>query len=40
MRDKSLLRLNLGCGGRPLRDYINIDMNSLEEMRARRLQEV
>jgi len=29
------VRLNLGCGGRPLRDYINIDMDTLEEMRKR-----
>ena len=29
------VRLNLGCGGRPLKDYINIDMDTLEEMRKR-----
>ena len=35
MFDKSPIRLNLGCGGRPLKDYINIDLDSLEEMRER-----
>ena len=35
MLDKSPIRLNLGCGGRPLKDYINIDMDSLNEMRNR-----
>ena len=29
------IRLNLGCGGRPLTDYINIDMDTLEEIRLR-----
>jgi ubiquinone/menaquinone biosynthesis C-methylase UbiE len=29
------IRLNLGCGGRPLRGYINVDMDSLEQIRAR-----
>jgi len=29
------LRLNLGSGGRPRSDYINIDMDSLDQMRAR-----
>jgi len=29
------VRLNLGCGGRPLSGYINIDMDTLEEMRVR-----
>jgi predicted SAM-dependent methyltransferase len=28
-------KLNVGCGGRPLADYINIDQDSLEDMRAR-----
>jgi len=27
------IRLNLGSGGRPLKDYINIDMDALAEMR-------
>jgi hypothetical protein len=29
------IRLNLGCGGRPLADYINVDMDSLDQIRAR-----
>ena len=29
------IRLNLGCGGRPLRDFINIDLDTLDEIRAR-----
>jgi len=29
------IRLNLGCGGRPLPDYINIDMDTLEQIRRR-----
>ena len=29
------IRLNLGCGGRPLPDYINVDMDSLEQIRLR-----
>jgi predicted SAM-dependent methyltransferase len=29
------IRLNLGCGGRPLTGYINIDSDSLEELKAR-----
>ena len=35
MFDKSPIRLNIGCGGRPLKDYINIDLDSLKEMRNR-----
>jgi predicted SAM-dependent methyltransferase len=33
--DQEPIRLNLGCGGRPLHDYINVDMDTLEEMRNR-----
>lgn len=33
--NKPPVKLNLGCGGRPLEDYINVDMDTLEEMRAR-----
>jgi SAM-dependent methyltransferase len=29
------VRLNLGCGGRPLAGYVNVDMDSLEQIRAR-----
>lgn len=33
--ESSPLRLNLGCGGRPRPDYINVDMDSLDQIRAR-----
>jgi predicted SAM-dependent methyltransferase len=29
------IRLNLGCGGRPLHGYINVDMDTLEQIRLR-----
>ena len=29
------IKLNLGCGGRPLPDYINIDLDTLNELKAR-----
>jgi predicted SAM-dependent methyltransferase len=29
------VRLNLGCGGRPLPGYVNVDLNTLDELRAR-----
>ena len=29
------IRLNLGCGGRPLPGYVNIDLDSLEQMKHR-----
>jgi len=32
---KSEIRLNLGCGGRPLPGYINIDQDDLDELRRR-----
>ena len=34
MKGKNI-RLNIGCGGRPLLEYINIDSDSLEKMKAR-----
>jgi predicted SAM-dependent methyltransferase len=35
MKVNQPIRLNLGCGGRPLRNYINVDMDTLEQIRAR-----
>ena len=35
MSNKLPIRINLGCGGRPLKDYINIDMDTIEDMRNR-----
>ena len=32
-----LTRLNIGCGGRPLKGYINVDQDSIEDMRKRYL---
>ena len=29
------LKLNIGCGGRPLLGYINIDQDSIDDMRKR-----
>jgi len=29
------IRLNLGCGGSPLEGYINVDMDSLDELKTR-----
>ena len=29
------IRLNLGCGGRPLPEYINVDMDTLDELKQR-----
>jgi len=29
------IKLNIGCGGRPLPGYINVDMDSLEELKVR-----
>ncbi|OFZ82145.1 MAG: methyltransferase [Bdellovibrionales bacterium RIFOXYD1_FULL_53_11] len=29
------IRLNLGCGGRPLEGYINVDQDSLDQLKAR-----
>jgi len=30
-----MIKLNLGCGGRPLKDYINVDWDTLDELRVR-----
>jgi len=30
-----MIKLNLGCGGRPLTDYINVDMDTLEDIKKR-----
>jgi predicted SAM-dependent methyltransferase len=30
-----MIKLNIGCGGRPLKGYINVDMDTLEEIRDR-----
>lgn len=35
MKTDATIRLNLGCGGRPLRGYVNVDMDTLEQIRAR-----
>lgn len=39
MRDtklkKDLFKINIGCGGRPIEGYINIDMDSLDELKTR-----
>ena len=39
MRDKILnvepLKINIGCGGRPIAGFINIDMDSLEKLKIR-----
>ncbi len=32
---ETLIKLNVGCGGRPLHGYINVDQDSIEEMRRR-----
>jgi predicted SAM-dependent methyltransferase len=33
--DRSEIRLNIGCGSRPLPGYVNIDMDSIESLKAR-----
>lgn len=33
--EKKEIKLNLGCGGRPLLGYINIDLDTLEELKKR-----
>ena len=30
-----MVRLNLGCGSTPLENYINVDMDSLEDLKER-----
>jgi len=35
MKTESSIRLNIGCGGRPLSGYVNIDMDTLEQIRER-----
>ena len=34
-REGRKIRLNLGCGGRPLPGYINVDMDTVEELEKR-----
>jgi predicted SAM-dependent methyltransferase len=31
----SEIKLNLGCGGRPLEGYVNVDMDSIDDLRKR-----
>lgn len=35
MQEKDKICLNIGCGGRPLPNYINIDMDTIETIRKR-----
>ena len=35
MKNTPPIRLNIGCGGRPLPDYINVDMDDLDALRKR-----
>ena len=35
MKHESPIKLNIGCGGRPLEGYVNIDSDSLEALKAR-----
>ncbi len=35
MSSETKIKLNIGCGGRPLADYINVDMDNLEAMKTR-----
>lgn len=32
---QNTIRLNLGCGGRPLEGYVNVDMDDLDELKQR-----
>ena len=35
IKEKKVMKLNLGCGGRPLPEYINIDLDTLSELKKR-----
>jgi SAM-dependent methyltransferase len=35
MHEKDTIKINMGCGGRPLPGYINIDLDTLEQLKAR-----
>ena len=35
MTKSEKIKLNLGCGGRPLKDFINIDMDTLDQIKKR-----
>ncbi|MCP4351358.1 MAG: class I SAM-dependent methyltransferase [Desulfobacterales bacterium] len=35
MKDHTDIKLNIGCGGRPLPDYINVDSDDLETLKHR-----
>ena len=35
MTNSEIIKINIGCGGRPLKDYVNIDMDTLDQLRLR-----